>query len=458
MRKLFVVLTMSIIALASGASAQAQKPNIVVVMTDDQPLGSESTMSTVQALAETGIRFTNAYSPFPLCAPNRATLLTGQLPMNHGVIGNGGEDGGGYSVFREYEADTLGAWMQAAGYRTAMVGKHINRYHKNSSNWTYVPPGWDDWQAFVVSNAYYDYSLNENGNKVNYGHSNSDYSTDVLAEKAVEFIDNSDGSKPLFMLVTPYTPHDQIEVADRHKGTAVPDFEPSPAFNNRGSNKPGFIDNLPKVDLSDREKEWRKQVRSLMAVDDMLAAIVAALDEKGILGNTYIIFTSDHGMAQGDYRWTHKRLFYGQVSRVILVVNGPGIEPGERDQLVTTADITTTILDLAGATPTRAQDGVSLSPLFAEPLLPWRTAILLETRIEENGKRYWGVATDNFLYVVNRSSGKEELYDRTVDPYDLDNVADEPAYAASLAAMAALKDYFVSGCTGAGCWYDGEVP
>ena len=108
-------------------------------MTDDQTVNQTRVMGTTQRLLrDRGVSFTRAFASYPLCCPSRATFLTGQHSHNHGVLGNGTPIGGFDALDRD---DTLGVWLQDAGYRTIQVGKFLNGY--GVRNPTFIPPGWD---------------------------------------------------------------------------------------------------------------------------------------------------------------------------------------------------------------------------------------------------------------------------------------------------------------------------
>ena len=135
-------------------------------------------MPNVQALlSDQGATFTNYFVTTPLCCPARSSILRGQYAHNHGVLTNSGEEGGFPAFYRlGDDSSTVATWLHDAGYRTALVGKYLNRYPRSASS-TYIPPGWDDWAAFTASSGddetgsyYTGYSLNENGTLVSYGH------------------------------------------------------------------------------------------------------------------------------------------------------------------------------------------------------------------------------------------------------------------------------------------------
>ena len=166
-------------------------PNIIFIVTDDMTVGMVKYMSELQdLLIDQGASFDNFFVTTPLCCPARSTILTGQYAHNHGVHHNSNAlDNGGFNAFFRTgrEASTIATALDAAGYETALFGKYLNGYAlKGAEN--YVPPGWDEWYAFTTRRYYYNSTLNENGTLVDYGGQPSDYSTDVLTTKTVDFV------------------------------------------------------------------------------------------------------------------------------------------------------------------------------------------------------------------------------------------------------------------------------
>ncbi|HEY8584437.1 MAG TPA: sulfatase-like hydrolase/transferase [Capillimicrobium sp.] len=167
-----VAVAAALLALA-GPSAAAdrrplERPNIVVMMTDDQTVADLRAMPLTRALlGDRGVTFSRSFSSYPLCCPARATLLTGQYAHNHDVLGNR-PPLGGYGAFRD-AGNTLPVWLQRAGYRTAHVGKYLNGYGRDVA--ATVPPGWDEWYGSVDPTSYmmWGYTLNENGALRTYG-------------------------------------------------------------------------------------------------------------------------------------------------------------------------------------------------------------------------------------------------------------------------------------------------
>src|ERR671922_474513 len=206
MRARIALALLTLLALAPAAEA---KPNIVVLMTDDQTAASMSVMPKTQALlGDRGTNFTRAFVSYALCCPSRATLFTGQYAHNHGVLSND-PPSGGYT--RLDKSNWLPLWLQAAGYRTMHVGKFLNGYGVVSPP-TEVPPGWNDWHATVDPStySYYGYAVNENGILRTYGAAGEPdfYSTDFFARRAGELIAAAaPADPPLFPSVAFLAPH-----------------------------------------------------------------------------------------------------------------------------------------------------------------------------------------------------------------------------------------------------------
>ena len=341
--------------LLASANAASTKPNIVVILTDDQEdTGSMAYMPKLHSLlAEHGLTFTNSFVNFSLCAPSRASFLTGQAAHNHGVISNEAMRGGGWQAFKGKEGNDLPVWLEAAGYRTALVGKYINEYGAEPDPGappTWVPPGWDLWFSFAGAVHYYDYQINDNGTIRKFDSSESDYSTDVLRERATQFIRDQAGAKePFFMLIAPRTPHEPATPAPRHATLFADVTAPkSPAFDEKDvSDKPAWVREAPSLDAEATarlDKGYRSELQSLQAVDDLVEAVGKALHNAGKWDDTFIIFTSDNGLIYGDHRRIGKVVPYEGSIRVPLLIRGPGIPENQtRTQLVNNLDVVATI-------------------------------------------------------------------------------------------------------------------
>jgi N-acetylglucosamine-6-sulfatase len=457
------VLLLGLVARTQEAVGQgAQKPNIVVVMTDDQTVNQTRVMGDTQRLLRNrGVSFTRAFASYPLCCPSRATFLTGQHSHNHGVLGNGTPIGGFDALDEQH---TLGIWLQRAGYHTIQVGKFLNGY--GLANPRYVPPGWDEWIAAPdrTTNRYFDYELNENGTIVHYGDAPADYKSDLYTQKAVERIRArtqlaSPIAEPFFLFVGYTAPHLPAIAAtrdrDRFRGSPLPR---PPSFNERNvSDKPRYIRrqrSLSAARVRRVARQHRSQLRSLLAVDAAIARIVTELSDQALLDETYVVFTSDNGFMSGEHRLPKgKYVPYEPSIRVPLIIRGPGLAPGTRsEELVSNVDLAPTILDLAGARASVPVDGRSLMPFATNTGRRSDRPIFLEANTIDDpspGIPYAGLRTRRFKYVRYRS-GELELYDLARDPHELASRHRDRSYRATRAALArALARY--RNCAGAGC-------
>jgi arylsulfatase A-like enzyme len=374
---------------AAGAPERSKRPNVVVVMTDDQTQASLSAMPTVSSeLVAKGTTFANNFTNWPLCCPSRATFYTGQYAHNHRVLGNEPPDGG---FGRFDDRSTLPVWLAAAGYRAIHVGKYLNGYGEPGSDPTYVPPGWSEWYATSngTTQRVYDYQLNQNGSLVSYGAEPEAFKQDVLTDLAVDAIDRSAPGGPFFLGVMYTAPHqggpnpnpqppldcaNTAKPAPRH-ATALDDAPlPLPPSFNEGdvADKPLAIQDLEPIDegaAANIQRHYRCRLESLLSVDEGVGRILTALADAGELENTLVVFTSDNGYFAGEHRVRMgKNRIYEEAVRVPLVIRGPGMRAGAtvRD-LTVNADLAPTILEATGATAGVAQDGRSLLPFAAHP-------------------------------------------------------------------------------------------
>ena len=452
----FTALTVGTRETAHGQAAPGARPNIVVVMTDDQTAAELAGMpATRRLVGSAGVTFNRAYVSYPVCCPSRATYLTGQYAHNHGVMGLY-PPSGGYGAFDK--ANSLPVWLRRAGYRTAHIGKFLNGYGDQQP--ADVPPGWTDWHATVDYSTYrmWGYKINHDGRLRRHGRAfrrdPRQYQTDVLSRIAARTIADA-GRRPLFLSVAFLAPHHEDRRVQRRSGQTV---RPAPrhvrafgsaplrrtaSFNESDmSDKPRFLRRharrLGAAGVARIQAEARSRRAALLAVDDGVRRIVSALRARDMLDNTYIVFTSDNGYMQGQHRVrAGKMLPYEPSTRVPLVVRGPGLPRGATSrELVANVDLAPTLLDIAGARSGAVVDGRSLLPFARRPARRSQRAVLHET----GGSRYVGlrgqdesanrgralrrvltyraVRTRRWLYVRYRGGGRE-LYDMRRDPDQL---------------------------------------
>jgi arylsulfatase A-like enzyme len=408
-----------------------------------------------QELIEKGVNFTQGYVTTPLCSPSRASILTGQYTHNHGVKSNRPPRG---SALAFDDIDTISVWMQDAGYVTSHIGKYINGYDLLEPQ-GYIPPGWDDWNVFFHKDEkrqyYYNYSLAENGEIVPYGKTEDDYGTDVLTNKAVEFIEGAQ-DRPFFLVVSYYAPHQTYQFAKRHKDLfrSEDQVEPHrpPNFAQADlSGKPEWLQELKPVNSEYVDNVHQRVLRTLMAVDDGIGEIVDALERIDQRDNTMIVYISDNGLAMGEHKMTiGKNCPYEQCISIPYVISYPNVidSPHEDDRFVLNVDLAPTFVELAKLELRTAVDGESLIPLLANPSNSWREEFFFEHFRAENEEgmvahipSYTGMRTANWKY-IQFETGEKELYDMIVDPYEMSNLAYDPKYEAEISHfMEGIEEY-----------------
>lgn len=410
-----------------------QKPNLILVYTDDQTYTSLAAMPFMSQRKDWYI-FDKAFINNPVCCPSRATVLTGLWSHHTGV-----EATGGAPIFDD--TSTLATWLNNAGYRTGMFGKyHLGSVDETAkTNETFIPPGWDEWYSWrglTASNTYYDYTLNENGTLVEYGSNPEDYSTDVLANKVIDFIKESDGVEPFFIYFTPRAPHNPWTPAPRHIGTIPRDtvYPKSENYNEVDmSDKPIWWQTLPLVTDQNSDGARRKENETLLAVDEAMMKIWRTLNEKKMLRNTVIVYMSDNGYSYGEHRWGGKLCPYEECIHVPLLVWYPKGTPRTISRIVSNADIAPTFAALAGIEP-GSVDGNSLLDVLGGDNSNWRNYTLIRS-VEGPVPEYWGIRTDRYKYIEIVPTGEVELYDLKIDPAEVQNVANKPEYAATQADL-----------------------
>ncbi|MCW2846532.1 MAG: hypothetical protein JWR90_506 [Marmoricola sp.] len=488
-------------AHAEGASPvlakPAQRPNLLVIETDDMRYDDLQWMPSVRhLLQDRGLTFENSFAPNPLCCPSRSSLLSGEYTHNHEVYTH--LEPYGFAAFKDKR--TIATQLQGAGYRTALVGKYLNGYgeqylRSDQSSLRYVPPGWDQWYA--GSDHLWDFdSPDYGGGTYSYDklvqningtiHSfPGQYSTDVQAGQARSLMTAfSKGTKPWFMLWTPTAPHHGLPVeSDDPAPTRRPDGQftewDTPGrpdwvkgrFDRRithglgtprtGSaeadvgDKPNYLRKLPELTATEKAAETtvtRQRAEALYALDVQIRGTIAHLRTLKQLGHTVIAFTSDNGYYLGEHRRRGGKTNLHEPSlRVPLIVAGPGVPHGRRYDPVATIDLAPTLAAYAG-TAMPGADGTSFIPLVRDGDRGWRRPIVTE------GAMGFGRYAEQFKLgrspldtrglrlgrwkLTRYSTGETELYDLQTDPLELKNLNRDPSYAGKVRELKALyEDY-----------------
>lgn len=414
----------------------ADRPNIVVVLTDDQRRESMTYMPAVQRLlVAAGTRYTRAMVPTSLCCPSRASILTGLYAHSTKVIGNGDVGGprrGGWRRFYRtgMEDRTMGVALQREGYRTALIGKYLN-YFGRFAPAGYVPPGWDTFSALMSSHgSYYSYRLSDGGS---YGTAPEDYSTDVFAAKATEFVRSTPPGQPLFLFFAPYGPHVPYRPAPRHDGSLTGVLPPytAPTMYQKLSTMPRWMRARRHFTQAEVDLTRQKQQETLLSVDEAVQNIYGALQETGRVENTLFVFLSDNGYFWGEHRIIGKDSPYKDSTYIPMVVRWDGHVPAGRtdDRIVLNVDLARTVAEAAGAS--MRTEGLGM---FGTER---RKGFVLEAMRGYNDRpAYCGWRTKHRMF-VRWDTGERELFDYRRDPAERRNLAGKPAWAGVLRSMRA---------------------
>jgi N-acetylglucosamine-6-sulfatase len=467
-----------------GPNPIPKRPNLVVIMTDDQQESTLPHMEHVgELLVDGGTTFASSYVSYSLCCPSRASFLTGQYAHNHGILGVAVPPApADYEAMKSRLAtDSVPLRLQAAGYDTAHVGKYLHGYGDYATP-DPPPPGWTEWYGLHGIDSYYDYvdfTVNENGDlATNHGA----YQTDVITRIATDYLRRRSSERdPFFLSIAYVAPHSGQGGSERCGGGAPPaprhegafadhDLPSGPAINEGDvSDKPSEVRKLPRLDADDLDRArtlYQCQLEALLAVDEGVAEILAALTEHELANRTIVFFTSDNGLMQGEHRYVGKKLFpYEESLRVPLLVRGPGIAAQKTiADPVINVDLPATLLDLAGADleATPALDGRSLVPLirggtFGDRELFFEAYFQNERSGDELLELFAGIG-DGELRLTRWWNGETELYDLAEDPAELENVAGDPDRAAEVERLGTRLDE-LRGCRGTRRYrVEGAVP
>ena len=427
-------------ALAQVSPALPARPSFVVIQTDDSTLEQlyatfapypgapaiEAMPNTLGLIGDRGAAFNRYYASYSLCAPSRASLLTGRYAHNEDK-GNV-EPNGGYTGFRSSSGwrHNIATWLRNDGYRTIHIGKFLNGYGESPySTAAEVPPGWSAWQSVVNSDSdhfFYGYELSDNGvlegpfgdpgswETREYGERDDpgcptaplngkpcNYETDKFDELALREMATTPPGKPFYLQLDETAPHGDFR---RPAGPEPPpryytSFDGAPLPDNRAqgfdegnvNDKPRFVREAPYLSLREIHTYrvyYDKALASLRGVDDGVRQIVEELGALHRLRDTYVIFTSDNGFFYGQHRLVGgKFLAYEPSTHLPFLIRGPGIKPGnESNQLAANVDIAPTILELAHLKPKGDIDGRSLFPFARDPSLLTRRPVLFESFVE----------------------------------------------------------------------------
>jgi N-acetylglucosamine-6-sulfatase len=290
----------------------------------------------------------------------------------------------------------------------------------------------NDWHVPSNNLRYYDFDLAENGTLKHYGRSEEDYQTDVLNQKAVQFVNTQ--PEPFFLMVSYIGPHDPTIPAKRHSKNKIPPkaLLVPPNFSEADvSDKPTFIKDLPTQTGTTYKNLVTMNVRTMASVDESIQHIMDALSTRGILDNTVIFFVTDNGYSNYIHRFLGKSVVYEESIRTPMMIRYPGAQQRDESRLTANIDWNPTITAITGASSPFPVRGLSLVPLLENQEVTWRSDLFLDWRggTDTRSPVFYAVRTETWKY-VEYDTGEKELYDLVNDPYEQLNKANLPDYAA----------------------------
>ena len=459
-RSLSLALAVASLVAISHPVAQAaeSRPNVVIIMTDDQRWDSVTARYMPQLSSilanNPSVTFTNSFVPNTLCCPSRTSTLTGDYSHTTGVYGNGGQYGGfpaftpapdGNGISPINDTTTIAVDMHQAGYRTALVGKYLNGYNARTSR--YIPPGWDRWFS-VPTGAYYHYWAASNfGGPIHnryFGTTKADYITRVLTARASTFL-QANQADPFFLYYAATAPHGPATAdprdVDRFNSAG---YVQPPSFGASSAVDPHYIQDRPwyPSDVKTINQFHAAQLNATYGVDRSIGQLWNLLPD-----NTIVAFMSDNGFSWGEHRWSNKMIPYNEDLRIPMRLVGRNLasplSAGTDPRIVLNIDLLPTLEGMAGVTtsPSRPSAPEGLEMLGSAT----RSEFVIEHWYQENPSgyegnppTYCGVRSLDWMFVKYNHSEESNnfgLYDEINDPYELSNLASDPAYAAQLRTM-----------------------
>ncbi len=406
-------------------------------------------------IANEGMRFNNCFCTNSICAPSRATILTGTYNHINGVTTLATPIDGRQQSFIKL--------LKESGYQTAVVGKwHLGRGGYSD------PQGFDYWNVLPGQGDYHNPMMIEMGEEKQH----EGYVTDIITELSMDWLEGRDKERPFCLMVHHKAPHRWWEPDDKHadmyEDIDIP--EPETFWDDYGNRASAAKEARMRVDrdlnerdlkgptpdglTTEEEKKWKYQryikdyLRCVASVDDNVGRMLDYLDVHGLTENTIVIYTSDQGFFLGDHGWFDKRFMYEESLRMPFIIRYPkGIKAGAvNDDMILNVDFAPTFLDYAGIGSPDEFQGTSFRRLLEEDTPDdWQTSMYYRYWMHlahHHVYAHYGIRTlqHKLIYYYADGLGQEgsvdepkepewELFDLEKDPLEMNSVYGDPAYA-----------------------------
>ena len=469
------ILVIGLCLVLSSALHAQQRPNIILMLSDDHAAHAVSAYRThlpyalplpetpnIDRIAREGMLFRNAFVTNSICGPARAAVLTGQYGHLSGVMTNQDSLHPTHTTFPKL--------LRQGGYQTAIFGKwHLHE----------LPSGFDHYEILRGQGAYYNPVIFMPGDTVR----PTGYTQDIITDAALRWMNGAkEKGQPFMLMLTFNAPHRFWDPGPQELPLYRDGEFPEPetlfddgsgrAFRNQDAQMTIALDMAPR-DLKlveptgmteEQLAEWKKwydpenqafaaagltgdalvrwkyqryikdYMRAVQGIDRNVGRVFAELERQGLLDNTVVIYTSDQGFFLGDHGWFDKRWMYEESLRTPLLVRWPGVvRPGSiADQLVMNLDYAQTILDIAGVPASPEMQGMSFKPILEGKSPQWRDAIYYQYFAYPDWhmvQRQYGVRDARYKLIYYYEHDRWELFDLERDPHELRSVYDQPEYA-----------------------------
>lgn len=452
-----------LVALGVGLAPADAPPNVLFIISDDLSAEALSSYGNLQCetpnidrLAERGVRFTRAYTQYPVCGPSRAAIMSGMYPASINVLSNGQAD---RFTRKMGERPSMTEFFKRRGYYTARASKIYHmRVPGDITAGVDGPdhlPSWTERFNFRgpewMSSGEHIHLTNETLNRDPEGHyglgfggafyvvkgdTDGSEQPDVRATDKVIELMGKHQEGPFFIALGFVRPHVPL-VAPASYYEPYPEGEmqlpPRPQDDWDDIPKAGISKNSDAIGLDSEEEKWATlsaYYASVAFMDAQVGRVLAALEDLGLRENTIVVFTSDHGYHLGEHEFWQKMSLHEESVRIPLVISAPGIAPSETDSLAQQIDLYPTFVDLAGFEMPEHIQGKSLAPVLTDPDAVVHDAVYTST------KRDYLITTKRWSY-MKYDDGSEELYDLEKDRRQFFNLAGVAAYGEVLADMRA---------------------